>query len=197
MSAEEFNLRRLEALTAELAVEEAQFKHGLDELRLERAEAMLRRRQFIAPHDGVVVEVYSDPGESVGPNEPVVRIVDVSRVRVTGHLDVRDAWRVQTGQPIRLTPDVGGADLAVEGRWFDGVLTFIDPQIDLQTQTCQVIAEVPNTDQLLRAGLEARMEILPFADGSTAPPAASDAERAEAPIPSVGDLPAAETATLD
>ncbi|RUL87633.1 efflux RND transporter periplasmic adaptor subunit [Tautonia sociabilis] len=161
LSLEEFNLRRLEATTAALAVEEAEYQREIAAMQRKQAEAMLRLRQFVAPHDGIVVELYKEPGEPISPNEPVIRVVDVDRVRVTGHLDVKDAWDVHPGQPVRIAPDVGGTELWVEDRWFPGELVFIDPQIDPDTQTCVIIAEVPNPGRLLRAGLEARMEILP------------------------------------
>jgi len=184
LSPEEFRLRELEAVTADLAVEEATYQHQLAELQLQEAQSRLRLRQFIAPHAGVVIAIEKDPGEPVSPNEPVIRIVDTDNVRVTGHLDVRDSWIVSDNQPVRISPVIGGADLEIEHQWFEGRVVFVDPEIDHETQTCRIVAEVPNPDGLLRAGIEARMEILPFRKNAVtepvppAPRGGNEAERA-------------------
>ena len=69
------------------------------------------------------------------------------------HLDVADAWRVRPGHRATLRPDVPGAELPIESEAFAGRVVFVDPQIDPDTQTCRVVAEVANRDGTLRAGI--------------------------------------------
>jgi hypothetical protein len=42
----------------------------------------------------------------------------------------------------------------------------VDSEIDAKTQTCKVVAEVKNRDDVQKAGLDARMEIYPDKDRS-------------------------------
>src|SRR5208283_5470360 len=83
----------------------------------------------------------------------------VDRMRVTGYLDVSDAWHVRPKQTVRVMPELEGVDLPIEREVFEGQITFVDCEIDPKTRTCRVFAEVENRDDLLRSGLECRMEI--------------------------------------
>jgi RND family efflux transporter MFP subunit len=158
-SREEFTQQRLEAEAAELEVENARHRHELAQAQLRHARAMLRAREFISPHAGVVTEVLKRPSEPVGPNLPVFRVVDVDHLLITGQVDVVDAWRLHPGQAVKVIPDIAGADLPVEHEVFSGRIYFIDPHVDPMSQTCKVLARCENHNRLLRAGIEARMEI--------------------------------------
>jgi len=159
LSAEEYNLQRLEVETAALTVEEAKHRRELAILRRAQAEVGVQTREIKSPIDGVLVKVFKSEGESIQINETVFRVVNTSVLRVVGSLDVVDAWRVQPGNPVQITPEVGGVELPLENEEFLGRVIFIDSEIDPDTQTCRVIAEVDNRGSLLRAGLECRMTI--------------------------------------
>jgi RND family efflux transporter MFP subunit len=161
ISAEELETHRIEADQAALGVEEAEHRHKLAQFERRQVEAVVKEREFVAPHDGFVVEVLKEPGESVTIGDKVFRVVNTGRVRVTGSLDVSDAWRVRPGQTVRVSPDIPGAELALEREVFTGKVVFVDKQIDTKTKVCKVTAEVENRSDLLRSGLEARMEIWP------------------------------------
>ncbi len=158
-SQEEYTQQRLEAEATTLEIENAKHRRQLAEAQLRHARALLRAREFVSPHDGVVTEVLKRPNEPVAPNAPIFRIVDVDHLLVTGQVDVTDVWRLQPDQPVKVIPDIAGADLAVEREVFTGRLTFIDPKVDPLSQTCKVLVKCENRDRLLRGGLEARMEI--------------------------------------
>lgn len=171
ISSEEVDLDSLAVEKAKLAIEEAQQKRKIARLNQQKAEAQVRSREFVSPHDGVVIEVTKNQGESVTLHEPVFKIVNDRILRVTGALNVADAWRVKRDQPVRIRPDVAGAELDVEREAFAGKITFVDRRIDSESQTCQVIAEVTNRDGLLKAGLDVQMEIWPTDLASTQAPA--------------------------
>jgi RND family efflux transporter MFP subunit len=175
----EQRMARLEAESARLDVEDARAQRRLAQLRVQQTEAQLRLREVTSPHAGVVVEILKEPGESINVNEPVLRMADVAWIRVTGQLDVADAWRVRPGQRAALRPDVPGVDLPVEARPFAGEVVFVDPQIDPNTQTCRVVAEVANPDGTLRAGITGQLEV----DVDGAPPTAPSPGAAAAPPP--------------
>ena len=171
INGEEMELHRLELEAATLEVERAKHIHQLAQVRLDDAKTKLRACEFVSPHAGVVAAVVKHPGEPVAPNEVLFKVVDTERIDVTGYADLTDVWRLRAGQTVRVILDIPAADLAVEHEVFPGRLTFVDTQIDPLTRTCKVIARVQNRNGLLRAGLEARMEIdpLPAPDGKERP----------------------------
>jgi membrane fusion protein (multidrug efflux system) len=189
MSQEDYKLDQLDATTAELELEGAKFDARLNEIRLRNAEAIVKAREIVSPHDGIVEEVFRGQNETVSPNEPAFHVVDVSRVRVTGYVDVSNAWRVKTGQAVRVMAEIGGADLPIEDQVFAGRVVFIDRLIDKKNQTCRVVAEVANPEEQLRAGLEARMEV--SLNGDVAENAAPAPAPNPSPAPPVGEEAAA------
>jgi RND family efflux transporter MFP subunit len=163
ISTEELTTHKLDAQSATLEIEAARHKRHLAVLTSRQVEATILARGFISPHDGIVVMVLKRKGESVAPNESVLRLVGAETVRVTGYLDVGDAWQVKAGQRVQVRPEVSGAELPIEDEVFTGRIAYVDSEINAENQTCKVVAIVENKGGLLRAGLEARMEITPEA----------------------------------
>jgi multidrug efflux pump subunit AcrA (membrane-fusion protein) len=157
----EHTVNQVDATTTRLEVENAQYRRQLAQLQFEQAKAEARMREIIAPHDGIVAVIFRRPGESCPTNDPIFHIVDTSQLLVTGLVDVSDAWRVHPGQTVRVSPEIGGADLPVEREVFQGRLIYVDRHVDPKTQTCRVVARVANRNDLLLGGLKARMEVIP------------------------------------
>ena len=158
-SVEELSIQSQEEEVERLSIEEARRNKKLAELQRKQAEAMIRSREIRSPHDGVVVEVLKVPGQSVSGLDSVLRMVDPSELRVTGYLDVTDAWRVRPGQAVKIWADISGAELEIEQEAFTGQVEYVDILISPESRTCRVTAIVPNREERLRSGLEARMEI--------------------------------------
>jgi RND family efflux transporter MFP subunit len=165
--AEEKANQELDLTAANLEIEESKYELLLAEIKRKQTEVMLRAREYVSPHDGVVVEIHKEQGEALLVNEPVFRVVEVDWLKVSGYLNLADFWRVRPGQEVKIQPEIDGQDLPVEREVFTGRIVFVDRRIDPETRTCKVIAEVANRDLLLASGLEARMEI--FLDRPAAP----------------------------
>jgi RND family efflux transporter MFP subunit len=177
--AEERISQELDVAAAKLQIEESKYELRLAELKRRQAEAMMHAREYISPHDGVVVEIRKEQGEAVSINEPNFHVVDVDWLKVTGYLNLPDYWRVRSGLEVRITPEIDGQELPVEREVFVGRIVFVDRRIDPGARTCKVIAEVANRNLLLASGLEARMEIL--LDGSPPEPPAGEGPADRAP----------------
>jgi multidrug efflux pump subunit AcrA (membrane-fusion protein) len=158
--AEERVSQELDLAAAKLQIEESKYELRLAELKRRQVDALMHAREYISPHDGVVVEINKEQGEAVSINEPNFRVVEVDWMRVTGYLNLPDYWKVRSGLEVRITPEVDGQDLPIEREVFVGRIVFVDRRIDPSARTCKVVAEVANRDLLLASGLEARMEIL-------------------------------------
>ena len=182
--AEEKANQELDMSAANLEIEESRYELRLAEIKRRQAEALLHAREYISPHDGIVVEIHKEQGEAVFINDPVFRVIEVDWVKVTGYLNLADFWRVRSGLEVRVTPEIDGDDLPVEREVFTGRIVFVDRRIDPSTRTCKVVAEVANRDLLLASGLEARMEIS-LAPIPKEPPAAAIEETEPKPLRSV------------
>ncbi len=159
LSIQDFQIQQLDVKNAELGLEEAIQARRMAESQLQLSKALAAAREIVSPHDGVVVEIYKNTGESLTAGSPIFKVVKVDRVRVTGYLNAGDAWRAQPGQAVRVRPELEGDDLPIEREVFEGRITFVDSEIDPKTRTCRVFAEVENRGGQLRSGLECRMEI--------------------------------------
>jgi RND family efflux transporter MFP subunit len=159
-SVEALQYHQLDTRAAELEIVAGQHRRKSAELIARRMEAEVRSREFVSPHDGTVVEIIKNVGESCICNEAVLKVVHDDTLWVVGYLDIGDAWKIRKGLPARLFPDIPGADVPeVEGSAFAGRVVYVEARIDPITQTCKVVAEFDNREHLLRSGMRARMEI--------------------------------------
>ena len=114
LSLDLLSVDRLDETIARLEVENAKLGRRMAQLQLAQSQATVGAREIVATHDGVVVAVLKQAGESVTPVMPIFQVVDPDRIQVVGSLDVQDATRVRRGQVVRVSPVVGGADLEIE-----------------------------------------------------------------------------------
>ena len=116
---------------------------------LKTAEARLAKAVLRAPMDGVV----SFRGVSAGDRvenmggDPAFSIIDTSVFDLTFTVPSTRIEAVRVGQPARFTTD------ALPGRTFEGSVAFINPAADPASRAVRVVAQVPNPDGALRAGL--------------------------------------------
>lgn len=140
----------LRAVVAERRMLEAAKRREAVELEL-AAEAY-ERRHLRSPIGGVVTRISQRVGESVSPNEPVIHVVDVSRVRFLGTAPAAAVARLKAGSTvtIRLGQEEGG-----RGR--PARVTFVSPVADPSSGLVEVIAEFDNVDGAVRPGVAGRM----------------------------------------
>jgi cobalt-zinc-cadmium efflux system membrane fusion protein len=100
-----------------------------------------------APIDGVITVRSTNLGQVVSMGEGLFVVTDLSDVWVVGDLYEQDFHRVRVGSETTLTMPAY-PELKLRGR-----VSYIDPQLDLQTRTAKVRVEVPNTDRSLRLGM--------------------------------------------
>jgi len=114
----------------------------------------LANTRILSPVDGFVGSRRLDPGAYVGPNSPVVSVVDISTVRIVANLVERDLSRVGTGMDAQVNVD------AYQGETFKGRVARIAPVLDPATRTAQMEVEIPNTSFRLKPGMYARVQFV-------------------------------------
>ncbi|MGH7199571.1 MAG: efflux RND transporter periplasmic adaptor subunit [Planctomycetaceae bacterium] len=152
---------KLEADRAFLQIEQATHEFDVAQKTMLEAKAEWETYQILAPFDGVVTKVYKKKGEAVKQGDPILEVSNTERVRVEGELPIRDLHRVKPGQQVYVQLDIEGVDLPQEAKKFPGRLVFVDLSVTGIDHTVRVWAEVQNSENLLRAGLNAKMMIYP------------------------------------
>ncbi|HKJ70771.1 MAG TPA: efflux RND transporter periplasmic adaptor subunit [Gammaproteobacteria bacterium] len=107
----------------------------------------LSRYRLTSPLAGVVQKRDLTPGQTVGPEETPIHVVDTGRVWVLLEAYERHLPMIESGQTVRFR------SRALGERRFTGKIDWISRELDAQTRTVRVRAVVANADGLLRAGM--------------------------------------------
>jgi multidrug resistance efflux pump len=106
-------------------VNAAQARVAAAQARLRLVEAELAKTRLLAPCDGVVLQVYAEPGELAGPAtpQPLLIFADLSQRRIRAFIEELDAARVQVAQKAVVTAD------SFPGRELTGVVSVVVPRM--------------------------------------------------------------------
>jgi cobalt-zinc-cadmium efflux system membrane fusion protein len=105
---------------------------------------------------GEVLERNLNPGAEVRPDDPnpLFVISDLRHVWLTASLYPRDLALVHAGDRVRFTTD------AIPGRAFDARVTWVSNDLDPQTRTAALRAEIDNVDGALRAQVPGELRVM-------------------------------------
>lgn len=151
-------LGRLQRLYALEAISKSELDRAETDFRAAQSaadgqRAKLAQKQIRAPFAGQLGIRQVDVGQYLTAGDTMVTLQQLDPVYVDFTLPEQDILRVAPGQSITVTLD-GQND-----RVFTGVVSAIEPQVDVQTRNFKVRANVPNSDRALRPGQFARAEI--------------------------------------
>jgi RND family efflux transporter MFP subunit len=142
---------RHEAAMAQTDLAQAQFEQA--KARLEELKITLDNTIITSPVDGFVSKRFSDPGAFVGPNSPVVAVVDIRTVRMVANLVEKDMKRVPVGTHAAVEVD------AFPGEKFAGRVSRVAPVFDPATRTAEMEIEIPNSSYRLKPGMYSRVSL--------------------------------------
>lgn len=123
---------------------------------LELTEQRLSDSVIRAPFDGIVVAKAVNEGEFVSQaSPPLVRIMDLSKVKIDVGIPEEHSQKIQVGQTASLKVD------AYPNANFEGKVITVNPHVDERSRAFNVQVEVPNDypDHFLKAGMFARVTI--------------------------------------
>lgn len=123
-----------------------------NELRI--AQLNQKRRQGLAPYDGLVVKVEKQVGEWVEAGTPIARIIDLTTLRAEGFLQINQASQSLVGREAVVKVRSGKRMLRIPAR-----ITFVSPEVDPVNQQCNVWAEFDNSKFQINPGLPATIEV--------------------------------------
>jgi cobalt-zinc-cadmium efflux system membrane fusion protein len=100
-----------------------------------------------APFAGVITKRSANPGLNIDPATPLFTVTDLSTVWVIADLYERDFATIGVGSPVTITT------AAYPGLELRGRVNYIDPQVQAETRTAKLRAEVTNAADRLRLGM--------------------------------------------
>jgi multidrug efflux pump subunit AcrA (membrane-fusion protein) len=117
--------------------------------------------EITSPVQGIVGRVYMDKGARVSPPDPgpsmgtpILRVVDMDKVKVVVNVIERDFAKIKLNQK---------ANISVEtypDETFSGKITLISPTINPTTRTASVEITIPNRDHRLKPGMFAQADVI-------------------------------------
>jgi HlyD family secretion protein len=107
-----------------------------------------------APIDGTVLALRVERGETVTLNQPLLRVGDLSRLRVEALVDEADVGRLRVGTEAALRLP------AFDDRLVRGRITHLAPQADRDRKTFEVDLSLDDAPEGLRPGMTAEINLI-------------------------------------
>jgi RND family efflux transporter MFP subunit len=123
VSLDELRQKELELRLAEAELDRLLAAEEREEIEYKIAQAQLEKRRITAPFDGIVVKVHPEVGELCYPQEPLVRLADLSRCRLVVHLQAADSRGLRKNQPATVTIDGSRAQIPA-------AIEYVSPVVD-------------------------------------------------------------------
>jgi RND family efflux transporter MFP subunit len=156
VSREELDTKMVEAQLAQAEVDRIKVEEEREKIEHDISVEQYQLRLLKSPITGVVTKRYMDAGETTEGQEPLVRIVDLSRCVFVANVDASLIGRLHVGQSVDIFVQ-GGEEITVQG----AAVVFVSPVVDPSSGLQEVKAEFPNPGQRIRAGLTGQMAFDP------------------------------------
>ncbi len=104
--------------------------------------------QITSPINGVIIEKSVSPSQTVAENTPLFTIVNTDPILVSFPLTADESGGIKLGSLINVKfDDIGDND-------YTATVTYISPDIRLPSKTFDVWASIPNSDGVLKIGMQ-------------------------------------------
>lgn len=128
-------------------LENAEAKAKSDQADLEKAKEDLEKTVIRAPFDGVLSDRKVSKGAYVIEGDELVRIQDITPIRLTFQVPQKDIPFVKAGDKVKATTDI------YPTKTFDGTIEAVEPSVNEDTHSVKVFATFENKDETLIPGL--------------------------------------------
>ena len=154
---------------AELSVEQAKQERSVAEATVnEKAAAVNLGQLRVNEHSiesmiaGRIAEVSVQAGQWIEAGAPVVRILSLDPIRISGFIDGRVYNRSLVGRPVTFhqTPSAeSDSENTIEPMKLSGHVSFVSDELNPITSQVRLWAEVANPDEVIRPGMRGRLVI--------------------------------------
>ena len=143
-------LADLQRLGKEQAIKSAQGSRLSAEGTMLTAEAQLSYSMISSPIDGVVTDRPLFPGDLATANQPILTVMNLSRLIAKSHIPQAQAATLKVGNAAQLT--VAGLDEPVDGK-----VTLVSPALDPGSTTIEVWVEAAKPNPALKPGMTVQL----------------------------------------
>src|SRR5205823_507716 len=116
------------------------------------AEAQLSYSEIRSPIDGVVTDRPLYAGDLATANQPVLTVMNLSRLIAKSHIAQSEAALLKVGNPAELK--LPGLDEPIKGR-----VTLVSPALDPGSTTIEVWVEASKPDPALKPGMTVELSM--------------------------------------
>jgi HlyD family secretion protein len=116
------------------------------------AQAQLSYSEIKSPIDGVVTERPQYPGELAAANQPLLTVMDLSKLIAKAHIAQSEAVALKVGDPAEM--QLPGVEEKVKGR-----VSLVSPAVDPGSTTIEVWVETTKPGSELRPGMTVQVQI--------------------------------------
>jgi HlyD family secretion protein len=145
-------LADLQRLGKEQALKSARGSRLSAEGKMRSAEALLSYSKITSPIDGVVTERPLFEGDLAAANQPILTVMNISRLIAKAHIAQAEAAVLKAGNPAQLK--VPGLDEPIKGK-----VSLVSPALDPGSTTIEVWVEASKPDPALRPGMTVEVEM--------------------------------------
>jgi membrane fusion protein (multidrug efflux system) len=146
----------LEGVSTEQEYTNAKLNLDIAEKSIGVTEERLKNAVVTSPINGIVDQKFMNKGETAPPGSPILKIVNVSRVKVS------------TGIPERFLPDIAiGTQVDISfsvfpGEVFSGRVNYISPTINKINRTFEIEVEIQNPQGRFKPEMSANLSVLKY-----------------------------------
>ncbi len=143
----------LKRLGEQQALKSAKGQLGAAKGKLMGSAAQLSYSEIRSPLDGVVTERPQYAGELAAANQPLMTLMDLSKLIAKAHISRAEAASLKVGDAADVR--VPGSDDPIHGR-----VSLVSPALDPGSTTVEVWAEVAKPDARLKPGMTAQVSMV-------------------------------------
>ena len=152
LSAQE-HLRTLQSVGKEEQIKTASAQVDAARSHLQSSQAQVSYSQILSPISGVVADRPLYAGEMATPGNPVVTVMDISKIVARANVPQNQSASVKVGQPATITQV--DTNQTVEGK-----VTVVSPATDPNSTTIQIWVQADNVGELLKPGTSVHVTIM-------------------------------------
>jgi len=145
-------LADLQRVGKEQTLKSAQGSRASAEGRMKGAEALLSYSRIISPIDGVVTDRPLYEGDVAIANQPLLTVMNTSRLIAKAHIAQSEAAVLKVGNPAELK--IPGLEEPVKGR-----VSLVSPALDPGSTTIEVWVEASKPDPALKPGMTVELSM--------------------------------------
>src|SRR3990172_3096464 len=153
VSSQQTEQAQTQVQVAEAQVELARAQTEEAEAALEELRIRMSQTEIFSPIAGVVARRYVDAGALLSANDPIVMVINLTRMVTVVNIPERQLVKIQVGDEATVAVD------ALGGEETTGRVVRISPLLDPQTRTAEVEIEIPNPTGRLKGEMFARVDL--------------------------------------